>query len=48
MMIEKLSSLLLKDTLQKALDLKLEDEFICLLKEEITKREKLKKLKNNI
>ncbi|MBN9654631.1 sporulation histidine kinase inhibitor Sda [Halobacillus sp. GSS1] len=46
--MEKLSSLLLKDTLQKALDLKLEDEFICLLKEEITKREKLKKLKNNI
>ncbi|MYL69543.1 sporulation histidine kinase inhibitor Sda [Halobacillus litoralis] len=46
--MEKLSSLLLKDSLQKALELKLEEEFICLLKEEITKREKLKKLNNNI
>lgn len=45
MIIENLSSLLLRDTLRKALELKLEDEFICLLKKEITKREKEAKMK---
>ncbi|MGR9048337.1 sporulation histidine kinase inhibitor Sda [Halobacillus faecis] len=39
MIIEQLSSRLLKDTLLRAIDLKLEDEFIYLLKEEISKRE---------
>ncbi|WP_255574375.1 sporulation histidine kinase inhibitor Sda [Halobacillus sp. Nhm2S1] len=44
MIIEQLSSRLLKDTLLRAIDLKLEDEFIYMLKEEISKREKEEKL----
>ncbi|SFK40796.1 Sporulation inhibitor A [Halobacillus dabanensis] len=50
MIIENLSSLLLQDTLRKALELQLEDEFIYLLKKEITKRENEEKpsYKNSI
>ncbi|GEN53391.1 sporulation histidine kinase inhibitor Sda [Halobacillus faecis] len=48
MIIEQLSSRLLKDTLLRAIDLKLEDEFIYMLKEEISKREKEEKLMNKL
>ncbi|REJ09423.1 sporulation histidine kinase inhibitor Sda [Halobacillus trueperi] len=44
MIIEQLSSRLLKDTLLRAIDLKLEDDFIYLLKAEISKREKEEKM----
>ncbi|MYL49657.1 sporulation histidine kinase inhibitor Sda [Halobacillus litoralis] len=44
MIIEQLSSRLLKDTLLRAIDLKLEDDFIYLLKTEISKREKEEKM----